>query len=1291
MSIRRSKFAITGIGAALALALAITAAPASADADFCPPGAGAGQCALPIGINSLRGVAVDHETGRIYVADKNNNRVNVFDVTGSFLFAFGWGVDTGVELFEKCTTASSCQAGKPGSGTGQFERADRIVVDNDPVSPSRHDVYVVDGRNHRVQKFSPAGEFLWMIGEGVNQTTGADLCTEASGNACGVGTESDAEGGFEGRLSVDAGGGGIVHVLDQIPLGANEYKHRLQRFDDDGNLIPSQCILFEGREAVALAAEPDGELWVASPQAALRRYDAACAEQLVAEESEELLNNFLARDGASTLFTVQLEGPFWVVTAYDEAGQITRRFGYGKLPDFPEGLAARAGVGVFLSLGETGIRQIDLPPPGPIATGVEVEEIGAAKASVAAQVNPEGKVTGVRFEYLTQADYEAQGDSFTGPATESTPEVPLGAEGFSLEEVEATLGCPNPATEVLEADNDCLQPETQYRFRVLATNADGPGEGTLPGEPFTTAAAVEFGDTYATDPGTDTVSLSAEVDPQALPATGRFQYVDEAAYIKDVEEGGDGFATAIEVPDVDGGAAPLDFGSAEGELTTRSVSLYPLEPGTAYRYRLVVDNPLVQSIAGEPHRVRTFAPVATGGCPANEDSRIGPGVFLPDCRAYELVSPLDKAGGDIRLLTTNQQSLAVLEQAANSGEKLAYGSARSFGDEPSSPWTSQYIAHRVEGSEWQTHGINAPRGRPLLPAAGQADTELEILSTDLCEGWIKTFAELPGSVVTVPGYVPQHSNLLWRTDRLCSLDREDHLEALAPFTQPEPPEETFVAEPQGVSADGEHAIFTTTSELEPKGTAGQSQLYESVRGVAPRLVCILPGEVPVSGPCTAGSTLSGANNRLGTFTGAISDDGQRIFFSTSSTGAGKLFVRIGGTETKAVSQVAETQSGTSASWFWSAATDGSRAIFTTGDLNNGLARLYAYEPASGATSLLAQGLYGVVGTSEDASRVYFVSSQAIAGSGENSEGDEAQGGEPNLYVREEGVGTSFVATLAMEDRSSAVDIKAFDHTPRVSPDGLHVAFISVAPLTGYDNEGAFSGTPTRELYLYDADAGELLCVSCNPSGVRPAGQATIPPLQSGMHGARLLADDGSHLYFESADRLVARDTNGHIDVYQWEEAGVRGCTVSSASFASNSGGCVDLISSGQAPLDSRFVEATPDGENVFFATVASLLPHDYGLVDIYDARVDGGLPVPQPSPPGCEGEACQSPPAAPNNPTPASSAFQGAGNVEEGGVRPKCRKGKRRVVRKGKSRCVPKRKSKAQRKHRQANQGRAAR
>ena len=155
----------------------------------------------------------------------------------------------------------------------------------------------------------------------------------------------------------------------------------------------------------------------------------------------------------------------------------------------------------------------------------------------------------------------------------------------------------------------------------------------------------------------------------------------------------------------------------------------------------------------------------------------------------------------------------------------------------------------------------------------------------------------------------------------------------------------------------------------------------------------------------------------------------------------------------------------------------------------------------------------------------------------------------------------------------------------------------------------------------------------------------IPGWETNRYASHLLSEDGRRAFFEAADALSSRDTNGVQDVYEWEEPGSGSCDEASPSYSPLNGGCITLVSSGKSARLSEFDDASPSGEDVFFSTLSSLVPQDYGLVDVYDARVNGGLPVPSLPRAECEGEACQGTPAPPSDPTPASAAFEGAGNV----------------------------------------------
>jgi hypothetical protein len=125
---------------------------------------------------------------------------------------------------------------------------------------------------------------------------------------------------------------------------------------------------------------------------------------------------------------------------------------------------------------------------------------------------------------------------------------------------------------------------------------------------------------------------------------------------------------------------------------------------------------------------------------------------------------------------------------------------------------------------------------------------------------------------------------------------------------------------------------------------------------------------------------------------------------------------------------------------------------------------------------------------------------------------------------------------------------------------------------------------------------------------------------------RALSDDGTRLFFDSFDGLVPQDSNGMMDVYEYEA------------------GRAMLISSGSGSSDSRFADASSNGDDVFFTTRDQLVPQDQDQsVDLYDARVGGGSS--QLAPPVCSGTGCQGVPAPPPIfSTPSSVTFNGVGN-----------------------------------------------
>ena len=104
----------------------------------------------------------------------------------------------GGPVLEVCEPGDVCKEGAQGPGFGQFDRPRGIAVDNSPGGEGA--VYVADDFNYRVQKFTAEGTPILEFGGEVNKTTGANLCTAASGDVCGPGfkTKSEKTGYFNG-------------------------------------------------------------------------------------------------------------------------------------------------------------------------------------------------------------------------------------------------------------------------------------------------------------------------------------------------------------------------------------------------------------------------------------------------------------------------------------------------------------------------------------------------------------------------------------------------------------------------------------------------------------------------------------------------------------------------------------------------------------------------------------------------------------------------------------------------------------------------------------------------------------------------------------------------------------------------------------------------------------------------------------------------------------------------------------------------------------------------------------
>jgi sugar lactone lactonase YvrE len=184
----------------------------------------------------------------VYVADSFNHRIQEFSPSGTFVETFGFGVSNGKEEYEVCT--SSCQAGRLGSGAGQFKWPEGVTV------AGNEDVYVMDEGNERVQKFSPSGTFVETFGFGVsNGKEEYEVCT----SACKAGIEGSGNGQFKKPRGIAVAANGNVYVADLKNSRVEQFSASGEyeaKFGSEGTGLE------EFKEPVTLAVAQGGAVYI---------------------------------------------------------------------------------------------------------------------------------------------------------------------------------------------------------------------------------------------------------------------------------------------------------------------------------------------------------------------------------------------------------------------------------------------------------------------------------------------------------------------------------------------------------------------------------------------------------------------------------------------------------------------------------------------------------------------------------------------------------------------------------------------------------------------------------------------------------------------------------------------------------------------------------------------------------------------------------------------------------------------------------------------------------------------
>ncbi len=836
-------------------------------------------------------------------------------------------------------------------------------------------------------------------------------------------------------------------------------------------------------------------------------------------------------------------------------------------------------------------------------------------ATLHGSLEPEGLSTSWFFEYREAGSAEPWSKSAEGGVEKPTGRFADPEEGVSG-----------------------LEQDTTYECRLVASNLYGSTTSTegqeKEGEPvgnheFTTALPPEVVAAAAVGVGFSSVTLSATINGFGAADTYRFEYGTSEGYGSSTPE------VALKDP-------------VPGEVSV-SAQLTGLQPATTYHFRIVVTQPDGGGTAtGVDVKFTTFPETSAQ---------------LPDGRVYEMVSPVEAQGANVYVPEAHNGPFPVPTQlpfqASTDGEAVAYAGAPAAGGsgDAGAGGGNEYVAALAAGG-WVSQDIMPP---------GSLTPSYLAFSPDLSMGVLESREPLASGAPGGDYDVLYTATTSGGADALFSQkppDRSAEEFGSAGTLGPQGPGLAFA----GASADYSHLLFEANDALAPEagradpGVAA-NDLYDSVGG-HPSLVNVLPaGE----GGGPAPDATFGAANETGNvadppdFSNVISRDGSRVFWTDLHAGPqdGRVYVREDGTSTVAVSA--------GAARFWTATPDGRYAFYTEGE------RLYRFDVESGMPEELAgadAGVLGVIGVSEGGEYVYFVAEGKLAGS--------AKQGEPNLYLFHEGE-TRFIATLSPEDEGTmayGAEGGSFGdwepglghRTAEVTPNGKSVVFQSVRALTGYDSEGL------SEVFVYDAEpGGGLFCASCDSSGELPpvtelAGgrvkaAAYLPVSWSRTYQPRVISEDGSQVFFDSFEPLVSADPNGEQDVYEWERDGAGGCR--------EPRGCQYLLSGGTSRSGSYLLDASANGDSVFFVSDARLVAQDDNETDhLYDDRVNGVQPS---SPAGCAGSECEEVPIAPPIfATPPSATFAGVGNFPPPANAPVKPKSK------------PKRKQKPKRKHHKA-------
>ncbi len=1142
------------------------------------------------------------------------------------------------------------------------------------VDPKSQDIFVVDPGHNAIDIFNSAGAYKSEI-SGLSLPEGTTFeeysCSVALNDTTGdvfvagpgVVYVFNSLGGYVSTMTGantpgKSFGGGFVHVAVDEASGdlyvSDSTDGVVDRFNSEG-VYKSQ--VENVGEAGPLAVDSQGDIYVASKASFVDEFNSSGGRvgQFNGTPSGPFGNvTGIAVDGEHDVYISDSGVERHAVDEFASSGAFLSQTTGSDTPhrslSEPAGVAANAVGDVYVAdrtryAAPGNASVVDVFGPAvtlpDVSTG-QASGLTATAATLSGEVNPNGvPVTSCFLEYGVSSSYGHSVSCASNPG-EGTEPVPVTASVTGLQQL------------------------TVYHYRLVAGNANSPelqrgedrtfetyGHPMIDGE---SAAAVASGN----------ATFQAQIDPHGYDTTYHFEYGPSTLY-----------GTSVPVPDADIGAGTSDV----------AVTAYVqnLQPGTRYHFRVVASNSL-GTVEGSD---KTFTTQPTGGA-----------FTLPDGRGWEMVSPPSKEGAMIEAISYEGGVI----QASADGSAITYLASGPIEAEPagsrSAEWT-QVLAPRGAAG-WASKDIATPHNAATGLTIGNI-SEYKLFSNDLSLGLVEPTGDTPLS--------PEASEktIYLRNDASGSytpLVTAGNVPAGTKFGG-SPGEENSEIHLLGGTPDLKAIVLQSSDALTTNAIKNgtQGSLYEWAGGRL-QLVSVLPTGKPATAEGEGEAAFLGYQNR--SVRHAISNDGSRVVWEAGT----HLYMwsAVSGTSIQLDEAQGAPNPGEGKAVFQTANSEGSEVLFTdekrltadstaSGSPSEQKRDLYGFDVKTGKLTALTAGVKSpgesadvqgtVTGASEDGSYVYFVANGVLApGANPGNCVKETSASRPpgavcNLYVAHNGMVT-FIATLSNEDGNDweETSFRLGSLTSRASPNGRFFAFMSEQSLTGYDNHDANSGAPDEEVFLYDAETKRLVCASCNPSGARPVGILgqhdfpglivdrprnwpsrwlagsipgwTGPESQRAFYQSRYLSDEG-RLFFNSSDALDPQDTNGKEDVYQYEPSNSAakappndGCTTGSTSYSSASGGCLGLISSGTSSAESTFLDASENGNDVFFLTAARLVPQDQDTAfDIYDAHVCSPtspcLPAAPAPPAACAADVCQGPLAAAPGLSSAGSIAQAPG------------------------------------------------